>query len=155
MTSSQRTMGSYLLVLSMLVGTAWSNALADETGDKPQQAGAVSYVVVASEATFADHDWKSVVEALTKKHKAQLLTYSTSVGEVLGELADIFPRYTCFVARPQEAGRDFVQEAHILTRKLDSDPYGDIIWGIVTGYDADDALRIARHKEPLSARRVL
>jgi len=155
MTLSRKTIGSYLLVLSMFVGTACSYALADETGDKPQQAGAVSYVLVASKATFADRDWKPVVDALTKKHKAQLLTYSTSVGEVLGELADIFPRYTCFVARPQEAGRDFVRDAHILTRKLDSDPYGDVIWGIVTGYDADDALRIARHKEPLSARRLL
>jgi len=155
MTSSRRTMASCLLVLSMFVGTVCSKARADETADKPQQAGAISYVVVASQATYADRDWKPVVEALRDKHKAELITYRTSVNEVLKDLADIFPRYTCFVVRPQEADRDFVREAHILTRKLDNDPYGDVIWGIVTGYDADDALRIARHKEPLSARRLL
>jgi len=29
-----------------------------------------------------------------------------------------------------------------------------VLWGILTGYDAADALRIARHAEPLTVRRV-
>jgi hypothetical protein len=65
------------------------------------------------------------------------------------------PRYTCFVARPEEAGRDFVVRVHRLSRQLDDDPYTDTIWGILTGYDVNDALRIARRKEPLIIRRGL
>ena len=41
-----------------------------------------------------------------------------------------------------------------LTRRLDDDPYTDALWGILTGYDAANALRIARHKEPLVIHRV-
>ena len=65
----------------------------------------------------------------------------------------IFPRYACFVAKPEEAGRTFVVAVHRLTRRLDTDPYTDVLWGIVTGYSAEDALRIASVKEPLIVRK--
>lgn len=32
----------------------------------------------------------------------------------------------------------------------DDDPYGDCIWGIVTGYAPEDAMRIASAESPLS-----
>ena len=35
------------------------------------------------------------------------------------------PRYACFVARPDEAGRQFVVAVHRMTRALDGDPYTD------------------------------
>jgi zinc protease len=114
-----------------------------------------SYAVVASEATYKDADWKGVVEVLKDKHNARLITYKTSLDEVLKALKEAFPTYICFVVRAEEAGRDFVRDAHILTRKLDSDPYTDAIWGVITGYDAGDALRIVSQKEPLIARRLL
>jgi zinc protease len=41
-----------------------------------------------------------------------------------------------------------------MTRALDDDPYTDVLWGILTGYEAADALRIARHKDPLTVRRA-
>ena len=37
-----------------------------------------------------------------------------------------------------------------LTRRLDDDPYTDCFWGIVTGYDAASALRIAQLAAPLT-----
>ena len=123
--------------------------------ENPQKASPAAYVVVASSGTYADPEWKPVVYALRDKHAAQVLIFSANPDEVLPELVRIFPRYTCFVAKPDEANRDFIRDAHRLTRRLDIDPYPDVIWGIITGYDAADALRIARHKEPLAARRLL
>jgi hypothetical protein len=76
------------------------------------------------------------------------------VGDALPALRAQHPRYTCFVARPAEATRSFVAEVHRLTRKYDDDPYCDTLWGILTGYDAENALRIARHAEPLTVRKV-
>ena len=61
--------------------------------------------------------------------------------------------YACFVAQPKEAGREFVVHVSRMTRRLDDDPYTDVVWGILTGYKADDALRIASLKEPLVVRR--
>jgi len=118
-------------------------------------AQAASYAVVVSRATGSDAAWKPVVEALVEKHRAEVITYEKGLDEVLKGLRGLFPRYTCFVAKPEEATRAFVAGVHQLTRKLDSDPYTDTVWGIITGYDAGDALRIARHKKPLEARRLL
>ena len=115
--------------------------------------GSGSYAVVVSMKTYDDPQWRQVVEALQEKHGASVIVYPYCVWEARGELAGIFPRYACFVAHPNEAGRDFVVAVHRLTRTLDTDPYTDVIWGILTGYDAADALRIARHKEPLTVRR--
>jgi zinc protease len=42
---------------------------------------------------------------------------------------------------------------HRLTRALDDDPYTDVLWGILTGYDAADALRIAKYDPPLVIKR--
>ncbi len=113
-----------------------------------------SYAVVVSKVTNDDPPWKAVVDALVKKHEAKVIVFDASVTESLVPLTKLFPRYVCFVAKPAEATRELVSDAHQLTRRLDDDPYCDAIWGILTGYDAACALRIARHKEPLTIRRV-
>jgi len=112
------------------------------------------YLVVVSKATYALPEWKKVVDALVKKHDAKVVVYQHSVNETLGELQKEFPRYACFVARPEEAGFRFVEAVHLLTRKLDDDPYADLFWGILSGYDADAAMRIATYSKPLTVRRV-
>ncbi|MCX5669747.1 MAG: hypothetical protein NTU94_00280 [Planctomycetota bacterium] len=117
--------------------------------------GKGSYAVVVSEATYGDPEWRKVAEALQRKHDASLIIYAGSVSEARAALAEVFPRYACFVARPAEAGRDFVVAVHRMTRALDDDPYTDCLWGILTGYDAKDALRIAERKEPLVVRRAV
>jgi zinc protease len=112
------------------------------------------YTVVVSKATHADAGWHKVVEALVKKHQASILTYDAAVEEALPGLKKEFPRYACFVATPSEAGREFVAAVHKLTRQLDDDPYTDCFWGILTGYDASNALRIASCAKPLTVRKV-
>jgi hypothetical protein len=112
------------------------------------------YAVVVSQATHADGSWREVVEALTAKHQAQVLVYQQHVAEVLPQLQEHFPRYACFVATPAEAGRQFVADVHRLTRKLDEDPYTDVLWGILTGYDAAGALRTAQEPASLVIERV-
>ena len=88
------------------------------------------------------------------KHAGRLVLYSASVEEALTELQTAFPKYVCFVAPPDEVTREFVASVHHLARRFDSDPYTDCFWGILTGYDAANALRIARHREPLVVRKV-
>ncbi len=118
---------------------------------RTQHAG---YVVVVSKATHGKPGWVKVVDALKAKHDGQVVVYDASVTESLAPLREAFPRHACFVATPEEAGRKFVAQVHQVTRQLDDDPYTDVLWGILTGYDAADALRIARHSEPLVVRRV-
>lgn len=108
-----------------------------------------SYAIVVSKQTLADPDWKPVVEALIKKHHGTVLTYGESVQDLLPDLKRQFPRYVCFVTPPEQATREFVAQVHRLTRRLDADPYADCLWGILTGYDAANALKIAQEVKPL------
>jgi zinc protease len=117
-------------------------------------AGAADYAVVVSTKTKADPGWSQVVSALVGKHQAVTVTFASSVDEALPQLKALFPRYACFVAQPEEATRQFVGQVHRLTRRLDDDPYADCFWGILTGYDATNALRIATVKEPLTIRKA-
>ena len=112
------------------------------------------YCVVVSRATNELVDWKPVVKTLVAKHDAEVIVYGDAVTESLEELRRQFPRHTCFVATPKEATGKFVAEVHRLTRQLDTDPYTDTLWGILTGYDAKNALAIAHHQTPLTVRKV-
>jgi len=110
---------------------------------------------VVSRHTFEDPDWNKVVVTLTAKYDvATVITWSESVTESLTRLREEHPRYTCFVATPAEAGRQFVADVHCLTRRFDSDPYTDTLWGILTGFDANNARQIATHNIPLTVSRV-
>ncbi len=103
-----------------------------------------AYVVAVDESVAFDAEWGKVVAALKAKHKAEVLGFAGEAGlpPLLAELRKSRPKYVCFVAKPESVGRSFVTAAHKAMRMIDDDPYGDAIWGIVTGYDAADALRI-------------
>ena len=113
------------------------------------------YAIVVSKATQSDAEWKKVVEALEDKYDdTTLVEWENSVDESLGFLKKTHPRYTCFVATSSEATRQFVAKVHRLTRQYDSDIYCDTMWGILTGFDSENALRIAQHQKPLVIRKV-
>lgn len=121
---------------------------------QPSAAATADYAVVVSERTLALPEWAQVVTTLNQQHRAPTLTFATNVAECLPALRTQFPRYVCFVTQPTEATREFVAEVHRLTRRLDDDPYTDVFWGILTGYDAANAVAIARHQTPLTIRKV-
>ena len=112
------------------------------------------YSVVVSQDTYANANWKAVADHLVQKHDGKLLTYRATPVEILPALKAHHPRHTCFVATPAESSREFVATVHQLTRQLDSDPYTDTLWGILTGFDAANALTIAQQHEPLVVRKV-
>ena len=111
-----------------------------------------AYAVVVSLDTYKT-DWKDVVRALVLKYDASVIIYDRAVGNWWEPLKEIFPLYVCFVARPTEIGAGFPAEIHSRTRKLDDDPYMDVIWAILTGADTDSAFRVAAHDKPLRVRK--
>ncbi len=133
----------------LLVVAALAAAVVAQTAETPS-----AYAVVVSRQTTADPAWKAVAEALVAKHQGRVLAFSNSVRETLPALQADFPRYVCFVAPPEQVTREYVLGVHRLSRQLDDDPYADCFWGILTGYDAANALRIARQSEPLTIRKV-
>lgn len=111
------------------------------------------YAVLVSIGTSSDTGWKRAVDALGKRYGARIFTFDyPDLWAVQDAVAAYAPRYVCIVARPSEATRGFIKEAGGFVRTLDDDPYEDAIWAVLTGFDADDALRIAT-AEPLEVSR--
>ena len=113
-------------------------------------AASPEYVVLASESVNQDKAWREVVDALAEKHDASVVLFKSSPCETLESLQALQPRYVAIVDVPENIGRDYVIEFHHTSRDIDSDIYADFMWGIITGYDADAAMRMVNNStEPL------
>jgi zinc protease len=115
----------------------------------------VDYAVLVSKQTDADPAWHKVVEKLVAKHHASVVTFEGDIATAKDALAAQMPLYTAIVARPEELGRGFVAKTHRMMRRLDTDPYTDTLWGIVTGFSADDALTLVSDDKPLVMKRAV
>lgn len=112
------------------------------------------YVIVAGPGIADDPAWSTVVEALRESHPdAAVLRYDAQPRDVLPELRRRAPRYVAFVERPERIGRDYIIDLNRMSREADEDIYGDYLWGVVTGYDADAAREMVLNaREPLVIR---
>lgn len=120
-----------------------------------QAAAKNGYAIIISEETAAMPEWKAVADKLAEKHGGVIVPVKDSIFAKLDTLKKIAPRYLAVVARPEEIDRVTVNDLHRLTRSLDDDPYGDCIWGIITGYAPEDAMRIASETQPLVMTRAM
>lgn len=110
-----------------------------------------SYAVIVSEAVNSDAEWMAVADALRSKHSADMLIYESSPVELIDTLRVLNPRYVAIVEKPENIGRDYVIEFNLASRKIDDDIYADFMWGIITGYDAEAAMRMVENStEPLT-----
>lgn len=108
------------------------------------------YVVIADKGIIGDTSWYAVVKTLADKHHAKILAYQANPDELLPQLQEIRPRYVAIVEKPENLGRDYVMNMHKMSRKIDNDIYADFLWGIITGYDARNAMSMVNNStEPL------
>ncbi len=119
-----------------------------------QAPAASDYAIVVGPGIADDPQWSAVVEALRESHPgARVIRYRDSVREALPALRGAAPRYVAFVDRPERIGRDYIIELNRMSREADRDIYADYLWGVITGYDAEAALRMVRNaREPLVIR---
>ena len=112
-------------------------------------AKAPGYAIVAP----ANHpELDGAIQALKTKHASlnpKVFTYNQDVREILPDLREMLPYYTCFVTPKELAGRAFTGEVSRMAREITPDPYCDTFWGILTGYDASDIKRVAEFKGPI------
>lgn len=115
------------------------------------------YAVLISAATAQEPGWKAVAQALLEKYPGAKLCELPELSEeaCAKALRESQPRYAAVVLRPQEITQAATNALHRAARRIDDDPYGDCIWGIVTGYDAEHALRIARGRGTVLLSRLL
>ncbi len=148
-----RLLALHLLPLSTVCATSMPTTPAD------------SYAIVCTPAVWQDAEWKAVIGALYAKHGkdshavvGMVLSENPESGnaaDIASSLRAVGARYAVFVMKPGEIGRKTVSTLHRATRMLDDDPWGDCMWGIITGASAQDALRLANTSEPLVIKRLL
>ena len=108
------------------------------------------YVVLVSETVNEDKAWRDVVETLAERHDAEVILFNKSPREAMKSLKRVNPRYVAIVDKPENIGRDYVIDFHNVSRDIDDDIYADFMWGIITGYDAEAAMRMVNNSnEPL------
>lgn len=99
---------------------------------------------------MSDEAWKEVANTIALKHNAEIVTFATAPRDVLQEIREVYPRYVAIVDKPENIGRDYVIDLHMMCREVDDDIYGDFMWGVITGYDAAAAMRMVDNStEPL------
>ncbi|MBA6152049.1 hypothetical protein [Gelidibacter maritimus] len=118
---------------------------------------ATNYVIAASEAVKNDAEWLKVVDELQKLHPdAVVISYQDSLNQLLPSLRNLRPRYLAVIEKPKNINRDFVIEGNRMSRTIDDDRYDDYIWGVITGYSPEDALRTIRQSaEPFIIKSAL
>ena len=98
------------------------------------------YLATVSEQTASNFSLQLAAETIAARHGEETVTYS---GDTFPETLRVALEarhldYVCFFAQPQEVTRALMANAQQMLRQLDSGPYGDAVWGVVTGLTAAD-----------------
>ena len=119
-------------------------------------------LVVASLSASPDGEsgrWKDVADAMVRESPRDTVSLfvknSVDSIETFEALRKHKPRYVAFVIRPEELNDKTIKRLKRMMCQIDSDPYEDAIWGIVTGPTAKDAMRVATSKEPRTISSIL
>lgn len=140
-----------LLLLLCLLCIVTSPAIAQWTAER----GSFRYAIVVQNDTYMNSDWAEVVDSLVAKYSAAVFVYYSSIYDVQDAVGAYAPDYIAFVTEWDDATATFVSDVWVFGRGLDSDPYGDAVTGIITGYYASDALRIATGPDGFDVKTVL
>ena len=100
------------------------------------------YVILVSRAVKDDATWNPVVETLRTLHDALVIRFDKLPGETLETLKKAHPRYVAVVEKPENVTREYIRDMHRLSRAAGSDIFEAFLWGVITGYDAESALRV-------------
>ena len=103
----------------------------------------LTYAVVIKQSTYNNPDWQAVADALLARYAGQLFIWNSSLNEVQEDVALYYPSHIGFICDVTTANPSFIQNSvWPFTRALDDDVYCDVVWGIITGYEANDALNL-------------
>jgi len=127
-----------VVLLACLLCFAAMPAMAQWT----MQRDSFRYAIVVKEETYLDPEWAEVVDTLSSKYSGMVFTYVSDIDETQSDVGAYAPDYLAIVAKWNDANAAFVTSVWQYHRALDSDPYGDAIWGIITGFHVEDAMRI-------------
>ncbi|MCK4662807.1 MAG: T9SS type A sorting domain-containing protein [Bacteroidales bacterium] len=116
----------------------------------------INYAVVVKQSTYDDSVWQIVTDSLLAKYQGQLFLWTDSLNEIKDSIAVFQPTHIGFVCEFSTASSVFIKDfVWNFVRELDDDDYCDAIWGIITGYEAEDALNLVTGSDGFDVKTVL
>lgn len=101
-----------------------------------------NYLIVVRESLAREKDWQEVIHVLQERHQASVCYYFNHPSELKSDFQLLLPRYVAVVDEAQNLTEDFIVMMNKFSRSVDTDIYFDFIWGAITGYDAQAALKL-------------
>lgn len=98
--------------------------------------------------------WLGVAKKLAARYNGTVLVSPGKLVDSEELLIKKAPRYLAVVGEAAEIDRVLVNFLHRVTRRFDDDPYGDCIWGIITGRNPAAAWKQAKECPPLIVKRA-
>lgn len=149
------TLASSLLLPATILAEA-SPPKNQAPASPPQVKGQGEYAVLMSKATAEDTEWRKIGEDLAARYEGKIILWDKTTQDAFTELKKEAPRYLAVIIKPEEATRELVNDLFRMTRRFNNDPYGDCIWGIITGRTPVDASKVADPSmEPLVLKRAM
>ncbi|MBU4446246.1 MAG: T9SS type A sorting domain-containing protein [Candidatus Marinimicrobia bacterium] len=116
----------------------------------------MTYAVVVKQSTYDKPDWKAVADATQLRYAGRIFIWNNSLDEIQNELAQYHPSHVGFICELSTASPDFVEnKVWPFIRSIDDDVYSDAIWGIITGNNSEDALRLVAGPRGMEIKTVL
>lgn len=116
----------------------------------------LNYAVVIKQSTYDNPEWQAVVDTLLERYDGQLFIWNVSLYDVQDDVSAFHPTHIGFVCELSTASPSFVRyTVWPFTRVLDDDVYCDAIWGIITGYNTEDALNLVTGPTGFDVKTVL
>lgn len=116
----------------------------------------MTYAVVIKQSTYDDPYWQAVADSLVAKYQGQLFIWNSTLYDVQEAVAVYQPTHIGFVSTLSNASSTFIYSyVWNFMRELDDDEYCDAIWGIITGYNAEDAMNLITGSSGFEIKTVL
>lgn len=147
----------YPIIVALLFANVSISAQSiDNKGHVSISGRTMAYAVVVKQSTYDDSDWRAVADSLVAKHQGQLFLWNGSLFEVQEDVAAYRPTHVGFVCTTSTASSGFVLACvWNFIRGMDDDEYCDAIWGIITGYNAEDAMNLVTGSSGFEIKTVL
>lgn len=118
--------------------------------------GENEYVVLVSNTVQDDAAWNKVVGTLQTLHDALVIRFDRLPEEALAALKKAHPRYVAVVEKPENITPAFIKNMHRVSREAGAGVFEAFLWGMITGYDAESALRVVEDaRTPMVIRTAL
>jgi|GEM_PF-3573993 len=131
------------LAAALILSATGPKAQSRETAPA-KRAAFDTYVVAIEEG--AGKDWQNVGEELAKHRKGEVIAFNADdLKALVPQLRELRARYLAMVMRPQTLDANVPRELVPLLTTIDDDPFVDVAFGVITGANAADALKLVNN----------